>query len=85
MQTTTLIKKHDIIQNLNYLPDKKLDEVDTFLKFLLFQTNKPPKKKELKTLSGIWSNIGFEKIVDIDTEISKIRKEFSNNILNKTF
>lgn len=85
MQTNTLIKRQNIIQNLSYLPDKKLDELDTFLKFLLFQINQPKKTTEPKTLSGIWSNIGFEKIVDLDTEISKIRKEFSDNILTKTF
>ncbi len=50
MQVTTLIKKQNIIQNLRYLPDKKLDEVDAFLKFLLFQINQPKKQQNQKLL-----------------------------------
>ena len=74
--------RQNLLGNLKYLPPNKLQEVDDFVQFLLFQ-NKTKIKEENDSFAGIWANIGFEKIVDLDTEINSIRKELSDNILNK--
>ena len=40
-------------------------------------------KKEPKTLKGIWANKGFEKIVDLEDAIRKMRIELGNQIYNR--
>ncbi len=84
MEGRTLINQN-IIQNLSFLQSKELKEVETFVKFLLFKNKQFENKSEPKTLSGIWENIGFEKIIDLDSEINSVREEIGENILNKTF
>ncbi|MCD4792459.1 MAG: DUF2281 domain-containing protein [Bacteroidales bacterium] len=75
----------NIITDLSDLSENKLEKVHTFIKFLLYKNKETDKKKEPKTLNGIWKNIGFEKILDINAEIKTLRKETSDNILNRTF
>ncbi|MEA2042464.1 MAG: DUF2281 domain-containing protein [Bacteroidota bacterium] len=81
------ITHQNIVYNLSYLPNSELQEVETFVKFLLHKNKKSVTKetKEPKTLAGIWKNVGFEKFIDLDTEITSLRKEMGKDILNKTF
>lgn len=80
-----VLKKFEIIKELSYVPVDRLDEVDSFIKFILYQCNikTDNRTKEPKTLGGIWKNKGFEKITNLDEEISKIRKELGNQILKR--
>ena len=77
-----ILTQQNILQNLKYLPKNKLKEVDDFIQFLVFKSKTKVKEKS-ESLAGIWENIGFEKLVDIDAEIIKMRKELSKNVLNK--
>lgn len=70
-----------IQKNLTILPQEKLQQVADFVEFILSQS-KVEHKKTIK-LGGTWKNIGFEKIVDLDAEIRKIRQEASLAVLNK--
>jgi len=78
--------EESIIKNLSQLPNSELIEVDIFIKFLLYK--KKNKENDTasgpKSLSGIWKNSGFEKIPDLEQDISSLRKEIDNNILNKS-
>ena len=77
-----ILTQQNILQNLKCLPKNKLKEVDDFIQFLVFKSKTKVKEKS-KSLEGIWEDIGFEKLVDIDAEIIKMRKELSENVLNK--
>jgi hypothetical protein len=41
------------------------------------------RKREPKTLAGIWKNKGFEKIANLDEEIRNLRRELGNEILER--
>ncbi len=70
-------KRYDIMKELAYVPAERLNEIDSYIKFILFRDNIKinSNDKEPKTLSGIWKDKGFEKIADLDGEINNIRKE----------
>jgi hypothetical protein len=80
-----VLKKFEIMRALAYVPAERLQEVDTFIKFILSQSNikTDKRKKEPETLAGIWKDKGFEKIIDLDKAIRNIRKELSNQILDR--
>jgi hypothetical protein len=80
-----VLKKYAIIRELSYLPPERLSEVDTFIKFILSQSKIRinNRKREPKTLAGIWKNKGFEKIANLDEEIRKLRQELGNQILER--
>ena len=80
---STAIKKMELIQKITQLPEKKLGEVETFLKRLLSQLKVEPRKPI--SLKGIWKNKGFEKISDLESELKSIRSELSDAILKREF
>jgi len=72
----------EISSLLSFVPDEKLETVKTFLKFMLFESGiNFEKKQQNKTLKGIWKDKGFEKIANLDNDISNVRKELSDSIL----
>ena len=79
----SVLKKFEIMRELSYVPDERLEEVDNFIKFILYRYNikAGTRKKEPGTLAGIWKNKGFEKIPDLDKEIKNMRKELSDQII----
>lgn len=80
---STAIKKIELMRKITQLPEKKLWEVEAFLKGLLSQLEiQPPKPISLK---GIWKNKGFEKISDLESKLKSIRKDLSDSILKKEF
>ncbi len=82
MESVTM-KKVELIEKIAQLPEKKLAEVDAFLQRLLSQSKiVPPSPIRLE---GIWKNKGFEKIVDLESEIKSIRKELTDAILKRKF
>jgi hypothetical protein len=80
------LKKLEIINELAEVPKERLKEVDSFIKSILsqYKGKKTKREKEPKTLSGIWKGLGFEKIVDLDQEITSLRRELGNQIFQKT-
>jgi|GEM_PF-820552 len=81
----SVLKKYAIIRELSYVPPERLNEIDTFIRFILSQSKitERNRKREPKTLAGIWKNKGFEKIANIDDEIQKLRRELGNQILER--
>jgi hypothetical protein len=81
----SFLKRIEIVKQLSQVPVERLNEIESFVKFILFQGNikSPIKKKEPETLAGIWKNKGFEKIKDLDGEIKSLRKELDNQILER--
>jgi len=80
-----ILKKLEIIRQLSYVPEERLKEVESYIKFILIQSDIkfPVKEKEPKTLAGIWKDKGFEKIADVDREIKKLRAKIGNRILDR--
>jgi len=54
------INRMELINNLSIIPKERLNEVKTFIDFILSQTQ--TNKLKPINLSGIWKDIGFEKI-----------------------
>ena len=77
------IKKMELIHKIAKLPEPKISEVDSFIQKILTQLEvEKPKPINLK---GIWKNKGFEKIMDLEAEIQKVRQELNGSILKKAF
>lgn len=73
--TTKELNKIEIINELNLLSEKNIYNVKLYLEFILNRSKvKLPKSKSLK---GIWKNIGFDRIENLQNEIDQIRKENS--------
>jgi len=79
---SSAIKRMEIINELSFIPDSQIDQIKTFIEFLLFKTGNVA-KKNTRSLEGIWKNKGFEKIVDLESEIKAIRKQLGDSIINK--
>ena len=75
------IKILEMKRDLEEIPQARLAEVDRYLKSLRFK--KKLRTKQPQTLKGIWANKGFEKIIDIEREISSSRMELGQQILSK--
>lgn len=75
--------KYAIMRELSYVPPERLNEVETFIKFILFKskTSMNKRRREPKTLAGIWKNKGFEKIANLDEEIRNLRRECSTYLI----
>ena len=82
IQNTSAIKRIEINRKLSFIPDDQIDQVKTFVDFLLFKSGKTS-KTNTQNLHGIWKDKGFEKIVDLESELKTVRKQFSDSILNK--
>lgn len=79
---SSAMKRIEIVKELSFVPDNQIDNVKTFIEFILFRNGKTGKKSS-HSLHGIWKNKGFEKIVDLESEIKTIRKQFNDSILKK--
>jgi ribosomal protein L19 len=75
MQNTG-VKLAEIKRKLSRLPGSKLDEVNTFVGFLLSR-HKEEGRKNIH-MRGIWAGKGFEKI-DVQKEIKSLRKDISKS------
>ncbi len=85
MPNEAVLKKFEIMRDLSRMPEERLQEVFSFIKFVLSQGDQTGKtsRKEPKTLAGIWKGKGFENIPDIDKEIANLRKELDHQILER--
>jgi len=83
MMNTAAIKKTEIVRELSLIPDNKLDSIRLYINAVL--TESKPLAKNNRSLKGIWSNKGFEKIADLEDELKEARKQLSEAILAKQF
>ena len=73
--------KGAIIRNLSFIPNTDLDNVRTYIQFLLDERKIPvPKNQSLK---GMWKNVGFEKLISLGDELSRIRHQLQDAILQR--
>lgn len=68
-------------EKLSKIPPDKLSEIDDFIDFLLNKSQAQTPK--IVKLAGIWRGLGFEKIINIEEEIRKIRKEAIVSIIKQ--
>ena len=73
--------KIDILKKLSRVPDGSLEKVRDYLDALLADVEKEPHGE--KSLKGIWEGSGFEKLIDLEAEVKKVRKELQEDILNR--
>ncbi len=78
---TSAVKRTMIQKQLSILPQEKLQQVSDFVEFVLFQSK--VEHERVVKLGGIWKNLGFEKIDNLEAELHKIRQDASNAILKK--
>lgn len=74
------LKKIEIMSNLSFVPTEKLEEIDNFIKYILYATN--VKQKKPVSVRGIWAGKGFEKI-DIEKELKTLRKDLQDKLDKK--
>jgi len=80
---TAAIKKTEIVRELSLLPDYELDRIRMYIESILPASKRPVKNN--RSLKGIWSNKGFEKIANFETELKEVRKQLTDAILTKQF
>jgi hypothetical protein len=77
------VKKMEIVRELSLIPESKLDSIRMYIDSILRDSK--PLAKSNRSLQGIWSEKGFEKISDLDAEIRETRKQLSDSILKRQF
>jgi hypothetical protein len=77
------IKKMEIVRGLSLIPDSKLDSIRKYIDSIIMESR--PIIKSNRSLQGIWSDKGFEKITDLEAEIREVRKQLSDSILKRQF
>ncbi len=75
------VMKSKIKWNLTRLSPKEVEEVNNLVQSLLEQKKT---ERRIVNLEGIWEGIGFEKILDLEGEIKKIRKELAEQLLRRS-
>ncbi len=73
--------KSKIKWNLTQLSPEEVEEVNNLVQSLLEQKKT---ERRIVNLEGIWEGIGFEKILDLEGEIKKIRKELAEQLLRRS-
>lgn len=75
------VMKSKIKWNLTQLSPEEVEEVNNLVQSLLEQKKT---ERRIVNLEGIWEGIGFEKILDLEGEIKKIRKELAEQLLRRS-
>ena len=75
------IRKMEIISLISLIPDDKLNQVEKYVNSILSESKIITQNNQ--TLKGIWKNKGFEKIVDLETEIKEVREQLGDSILDR--
>ncbi len=75
------VKKMEIVRELSLIPESKLDSIRMYINSILRESK--PITKSNRSLQGIWSDKGFEKITDLEAEVREARKQLSDSILKR--
>lgn len=78
---TPAIKKTEIVRDLARIPDHKLDSIRKYIDSILAESKQRSRKKQ--NLKGIWKDVGFEEIADLEAEIKKTKKQLNDSILKR--
>ncbi|GAK53144.1 hypothetical protein U14_04404 [Candidatus Moduliflexus flocculans] len=78
---TAAIAKSEIIQELSRIPEEELYIVKRYIDSIL---EKYPKPLSDQSLKGIWKDVGFEKLIDLEKDVRDVRRELQEIILNRT-
>ena len=62
------------------VPEDRLSEIYDFVEFILRKSKAKNEARNIIKLEGVWKNLGFEKIVDLESEIREIRRESGQSI-----
>ena len=73
--------KSKIKWNLTQLSPEEIEKVNNLVQSLLDQKRTA---RKVVNLEGIWESIGFEKILDLEGEIKKKRKELAEQLLRRS-
>ena len=71
------MKQLEISQQLTFLSDQQLEQIDQYLKTLF-----TPATENNQSLKCIWQNKGFEQLDEI-SELKQVRQELNQAILQK--
>jgi hypothetical protein len=67
-------------QKLYRIPPDRLQEIDDFIDFVLTKPLSRPSRR-IEKLEGIWKELGFERILDLDQSIREIRIESEKSVV----
>lgn len=81
MNPSSSLKKSHLMKLLLQVPEERLQEIDTFIKFVLSQSS--PISHTSSSLRGVWRGKGFEQINNLQEEIDQLRRQVGENLLNK--
>jgi hypothetical protein len=81
MKESITISRHKIRKNLNKIPPNVLKQVSDYIEFLL-EKHARHERRILK-FEGIWQGLGFEKLVDLESQIRDLRKETNDSLLKR--
>lgn len=77
-----VITINKIKQKLYKIPPDKLQGIDDFIDFVLNKMRSRPSKR-IEKLEGIWEELGFERILDLDGSIREIRRDSEKSFLDR--
>ncbi len=80
---TAAIQKIELMKELSLIPSEKYQDVKAVFDKILTQSQIT--KPKVKKLKGIWKNIGFEKIADLESELKNVRKEIKDAVLKRKY
>lgn len=69
-------------QKLYRIPPDRLQEIDDFIDFVLTKPLSRPSRR-IEKLEGIWKELGFERILDLDQSIREIRMDSEKTLLDR--
>lgn len=80
---TTAMKKIEIVNALSRVPGSSLEKIKAYIDTFVTESGRTESCR--CSLKGIWKDKGFEKIVDLETELKDIRQQLGNSILAREF
>jgi hypothetical protein len=63
------------------MPPNILKEVSDFIEFLLVKHT--CQERKILKFEGIWQDLGFEKLANLESQIRELRKETNDSFLNR--
>ena len=77
------IQKIELMKELSLIPTEKYKDIKGIFDKILTQSRTA--KPKIMNLRGIWKDIGFEKITDIESELKNARKEIKDAVLKRRY
>ena len=81
MNESCTVSRRNIRRNLNKIPPNKLKEVNDFIEFVLEKYT--TQERKILKFEGIWQDLGFEKLANLESQIRELREDVDNSLLNR--